>query len=91
MEESAKSMGQRSNYAAVSDALSMPRKEECASIRHGAKLKVKLCSSEGCLNLAGAGRGVSIAVKDAQIELSVALYLKSYNRLDCIYNVSLLP
>ena len=58
MEECAKSMGQRSNYAAVSDALSMPRKEECASIRHGAKLKVKLCSSEGYLNLAGASRGV---------------------------------
>jgi hypothetical protein len=46
-EECAEGTGQRSNYAAVLDAQITPRKEEFTN-KHGAKVKVKLCSSEGC-------------------------------------------
>ena len=49
MEECARSMRQRSNYAAKKDAQINLSKEECAvCIKHGAK--VKLCSSIGCAN-----------------------------------------
>eukprot|EP00984_Skeletonema_dohrnii_P029495 scaffold20190_cov72-Skeletonema_dohrnii-CCMP3373.AAC.1 len=84
MEECALGMGQRSNDAAVKDAQIKLKKEECAlnmgqsggvCVRHGAKVKEKLCSSEGCTNVVVKGglcmgqRGKYAAEKDAQIKL----------------------